>query len=214
MKKAAYLFVLFIAVLTTMNAQDSVSFRQKSVVVSLNYDLGIYATENHDKKQDTTINDGAGNHNFTLSAEFGLLKWLGVGARVGGATYITSADSATGARGTASSLDFGILVNAHVIRTKKFDLPIGIALGKSDFKYQTNTVDNGEARDFGSYFKVYVNPRIYFGEKARFGINFNLAYATMSYKSIDLQNNSTKEEDRISLKGKGINIGMGFQMRF
>jgi hypothetical protein len=114
---------------------------------------------------------------------------------------------------SSSSFDFGVMVNAHLVRKEKFDLPLGVFFGGSSWNWKNNYTDNGMIKDFGTVFNVNVNPRFYFGAEKRFGFNLKLAYAIYSYKSLDLSTTTVNETDIATLTGKGMNIGLGFQMR-
>lgn len=192
----------------------SQSFDKGKVVASLNYDFGVYATTSTDKKTGTTDDDGAAANIYSLSGEYGVLPWLGVGARFAAATYLTGTDSATGVRGSGNSFDFGVLVNAHVLRKEKFDLPVGVSFGGSSFTYKNNLSDNGTAKDFGTVTNFYVNPRFYFGSSAKFGLNLRLGYALYNYPSVDFTSNNSQDPDAIKFTERGVNVGVGFQMKF
>ncbi len=206
--------ILFIVSVICSLGTFAQSFDKGKIVVGLNYDLGVYTTEVYSRIADTTENDGAGSHIYTLSGEYGVLPWLGAGVKVGGASYITRPDSATGATPTSSSFDFALLVNAHLVRKEKFDLPVGVSFGGSSFKWKSNDSEEGMIKDFGTMFTIYTNPRFYFGEQKKFGFNLKVGYAMFSYNSLDISTKSDRETNAGSLKGKGVNLGAGFQMMF
>lgn len=201
--------IVAVAMLVSMSSLGQ-SFEKGKIIAGLNYDFSIYSTESYDKQTRVTETDGAAANIFSGWGEYALTDRLGAGLRLAGFSYIVEPDSATGIRPKGRSFDYGLFVNYHLVKKTRFDLPLGLSFGGSGFKYQSNLPDNGIAKDHGIFINAGLNPRIYFG---KFGINFKLAYAMFIYNSVDFSTNAMVENNSISFKGKGANIGLGFQYR-
>lgn len=80
--KKKFLFAVISSILVS-NILLSQSFSNGSLILSLNTGLEVYNTEYKyqikNTNFDTIIKDQAGNANYYLGLEYGLLKWLGLG---------------------------------------------------------------------------------------------------------------------------------------
>ena len=188
------------------------SFQKSRIVLGLNWDLGIYKTEAFLNDLPSLKEDDAAVSSITgIWGEYGVNNWLGVGLRIARSRYFAEKDTLTNTVPNTSSNDIGLQLSLHPIKTKKFDLPIIIVLGSSGFKRDSKDAINSLATDRGTFYNLAVNPRFFFGEKARFGMNVKLGLAGYTYNSIDISNNITSFEDVYTLTGRGANFMFGFQ---
>lgn len=169
-------------------------------------------------RANSTDSDGAVSVIFPLSLEYGLTNWLGIGARVGYSKYLAAADSTNAnVRPKVSSFDVDGLVNLHFVKTKRFDMPLCIAVGYSNFTYKSLDSLESKAKDGGLNMAISIAPRIYFGEHV--GMYFDLGYAAYSYPSMTFSNsmdsnvNQTNNQ-KFALKGKGVTFGLGLMFKF
>lgn len=221
-----------------LHAQDK-AFDKGTIVISGGVGLGIYKTKTHSEqtygsvtfKDDTT--DAAASVIYPITAEYGVTNWLGVGARFGFSNYFEEKENDT-INGVAYSyqpkytaVDLDLVLNFHLVKTKRFDMPVSLIIGYSKFKLvqnnpNTNPIgspDNGgfRAKDNGTHYGIMVTPRIYFTD--HFGMYFNAGYLGYSYNSLSFSNNSDSNLNdtynwKFSLKGNGLNLGLGLVAKF
>ncbi|MBC7863891.1 MAG: hypothetical protein IAF38_13025 [Bacteroidia bacterium] len=208
--KKSIVAIIAILVCSSVFAQEPDS---SIIVGGLNVDFGVYATESYDKTLHTTDDDGAASRITSIWGEYIIKRRLGVGLKLAGANYVTTRDSFSNTIPTAKSFDIGLTVNYYLVSRKKFSLPIGITFGTSSFTYSNNWTDHGTAKDRGTFLNIGIYPRIYFGKKKKFGMNFKLAFASYAYNSMDFKSDFFTLNDAQTLKGKGVNIGFGLQYR-
>ncbi len=213
--KKNYILALLISATFLIKAQ---TFHKGALITELNTGLEIYNTELRVKykypnySRDTTQKDKAGNTHFGFAGEYGLHKHFGIGLRFKANKYISSTDSVTKTKPEAKTNDIAILLNYHPIVLPKFDLVLGADIGYSTFKYKANDKNDLIISGGGSYFALYVNPRIYFG---RFGINFRLAAPFVNYNNLTTNNSDFNQYIAITKwKGSGFGIGFGIQYHF
>jgi hypothetical protein len=235
MKKT--LFAFFLIAATTFASKAQKAFEKGDFTVDLGIGFGLYGTKTHTEvnkdvyywngssiavrkervSNDTT--DGAGATIYPLKFEYGVTNWLGVGARFAHSNYIEEKDSITGIKPKFTSFDAGIVLNFHLVKSKRFDMPISVNFGYSSFKYLSNDATGGKGKDNGINYGIGILPRIYFGDHV--GMFFNLGYAGYNYPSIKFSNNtdSNLNDDNgqdwlYKIKGSGMNIGIGLIGKF
>ncbi|MES2286303.1 MAG: hypothetical protein V4547_11495 [Bacteroidota bacterium] len=230
MKKITLTFVAIALIINTSNAQKK-AFHKGAVIVDLGIGVSVYKTDLEDAynnqvwngssfsttriKKDTT--NAAAATVYPLNIEFGLKNWLGIGARVAYSKYFSEKDSISGLKVGVTGIDAGLVLNLHLIKTNRFDLPIGVTLGYSSFKLDSKDTLNTIAKDNGFNYGFAAIPRFYFGE--HIGLSFNLGYTVYSYPSILFSNkndsNLNNDTDRVfKLKASGVNIGVGLLIKF
>ncbi len=236
MKKIILTISALAIILTTSKAQDK-AFEKGNITVDLGIGFGIYGTKIHSEhtsnviswngtqfvstptriKKDTT--DGAGSVIYPIKVEYGITNWLGIGARLAYSNYFEERDSITGIKPKVSSFDAGIVANFHLVKTKRFDMPISMTLGYSHFKYLSNDNLSSKGVDNGINYGISLLPRIYFGN--HIGMFFNVGWAGYKYPSIHFSNsndsnlNDDNNQDwKYSIKGNGMNIGIGIIGKF
>ena len=214
MKKIIFVLMGFASL--QMSAQ---SFYKGALVASLNYGIDIYNVKEHLVYKGSAINgpapkdttDGAGAHGLRLSAEYGVVDWLGVGLSGKINTYLTSKDKTTGITPTASGGEIGLLVNFHMLRKQKFNLSGGFDLGYSHLTYRSHDALGTEVYGDGSWFNLHITPRLYFG---RFGINMTLNFPFINYPNLVSSDATFNKDYSFSWKSTGWGMNFGVQYRF
>ncbi|MBS1634858.1 MAG: hypothetical protein JST26_02975 [Bacteroidetes bacterium] len=181
-------------------------------MIAFGADLGIYNYRSTVASSNTSDNNAAANKMLNLQYERGVLNWLGIGAKLQLCDYFTSKDTATGAKATVRSFDALVVINAHMLRSKRVDLLGGVNVGYSYLNYSANDKYISQATGGGSTFDIHFQPRFYFGD--HFGMFINLAYVHYGYNNLDFQNTQTHIADVLDLNGGGVNFGFGFQAKF
>jgi hypothetical protein len=245
--KKTFLILSACISLNAVQAQDEKAFHKGVITADADIGFAIYGTKVHseyDQKnwltgateriaQDTT--DGAGSSIYSLSGEYGVTNWLGVGARFAFSNYIEETQNDTTFTGTytykpkARGVDFGVNVSFHLVKGKRFDMPLCLIMGYSNFKYmQNNPNENpawadsnagGVAKDNGMNYGILLCPKIYFGSEQHIGIAFHIGYLGYNYRSMTFSNDSDanlNDENNWTyhLKGNGFNIGIGLSAKF
>ncbi len=208
MKKIILISLVFTIV--KLNAQKS--FEKNTNVIAFGADLGVYNYVSTIASTNTSKSDYAANKMLSLHYERGVLNWLGLGAKVQLSDYFTSTDSATKTRPLVRAIDATFLVNAHFVRSKHVDMLAGFNIGYSKFNYAVKDVYGSKATGGGLVFDIHVQPRFYFGDHV--GMFINLAYVNYNYQNMDVSNSINSYTDVLSLKGGGVNFGIGLQGRF
>ncbi|MFL5762783.1 MAG: hypothetical protein ACJ77K_02505 [Bacteroidia bacterium] len=235
-----------------VNAQTEKAFHKGTITIDPNIGFAVYGTKIHQEsdqqywngtsiatkrvKNDTT--DGAGSTIYGLRGEYGVRNWLGIGARFSYSNYIEEQQHDTvfcfpdwkyySYKPKVRGIDFGLDVNFHLVKAKRFDMPICLTMGYSNFKYWQNNPneacigqqDNGNAggKDNGMYYGILLCPKIYFGKSQMIGVAFHIGYLGYNYKSISFHNNSDDDLNdnnnwSYHLKGNGFNIGIGVSIK-
>lgn len=229
MKKSLFLIAsIILAWYSTINAQ---SFSKGSVVFDFGAGMTISQTQIEQQynsqvstgggistvpvQKDTT--DISGAFVFPITVEYGVKNWLGIAAKVGYAKYFTNTDSLGNAESDIRGLDAGILVNIHILKLLKFDLPLGASFGYSNFKLMSNDSLQTIAKDNGFNYSFTLNPRYYFSK--HFGVSVNLGYTAYTYPSLlfsDKNDSNINDNDdlKFKLKSSGGNIGVSLLVKF
>lgn len=206
------------------------AFEKGNITIDLGIGLGIFNTKSHTEQdikvwrsgswvtmrevKDTT--DKAASMIVPLKFEYGVKSWLGVGARLAYSNYLGGKDSITGKKDKVRGLDGGVILNFHLIKTAKFDMPIGVTIGYSNFKYMSNDSLDTQAKDNGLNYGIFLSPRFYFGQ--HIGLFFDLGYIGYNYPSVLFRNRTdanTNDNNNLLQKIKfgGTNIGIGLVVK-
>lgn len=251
MKKTLLPLLLVCFSYSVINAQDEKAFHKGSITIDPSIGFAIYKTKVHAEYdedywngstiatrrviEDTT--DGAGATIYGLTGEYGVTNWLGIGFRFGYSNYIEETQHDTVYTPTkvtytykpkARSIDFGLNVNFHLVKGKRFDMPICLTMGYSNFKYSQNNPDTDPSaednsgaggKDNGMNYGILLMPKIYFGKEQHVGLAFHVGYMGYNYPSILFYNNSDSDLNnennwKYKLKGNGFNIGIGLSVKF
>lgn len=204
--KTKLLLVLSIFLLhTTLNAQ---SFKFGTIAADAGVGFGIYGIRGYSPVNGSTIS-GAGIVGSLprINAEFGVLKFLGVGVSYRKGTYGKSA--AGPIRGT----DIMLRANLHLANNnEKFDLPIGVGYGLSNFNGDLNTTQYVRAK--GGILNIHVSPHIYFGKYI--GMFLSVGYNKHLYNKVELKDGAKyyTEADGATWKMGGVYFEFGIAGRF
>ena len=230
MKKITLTLIAITMLINSSSAQKK-AFHKGVVIVDLGIGVSAYKTDLEDAynskvwngssfntvrvKKDTSNASAAAVYPFNI--EFGLKNWLGIGARVAYSKYFSEKDSISGLKVGVRGIDAGLVLNLHLIKSNRFDLPIGLTLGYSNFQLDSKDSLNTIAKDNGLNYGFAAVPRFYFGE--HIGLSLNLGYTVYSYPSILFSNkndsNINDDTDRVfKLKASGANIGIGLLIKF
>ena len=193
----------------------SQSFYKGALIFDANVGIDAYAVKYHYQLKNTNQakdqTSGAVSSNFNLGLEYGLSKWFGIGLRAKLDKFVTRKDSVTNTTPAANGGELALILNAHVVHTNHFDLPIGIDFGYSHLNYYQNDIGNNQIYGNGSYFNLHINPRIYI---KRFGFNFNVAIPFIHYSNMTSNNSVFNQYVLADWKAAGFSLGFGIQYRF
>ena len=197
---------------------DEKAFKKGDIVIESGVGFAIYKTKLHFETgmytQDTT--DAAGGGYFPLKGEYGITNWLGVGARFSFTNFIEETDSLTHIKATTRGIDAGIVANLHVVKSKRFDMPLSITFGYARFSIHENDPMSTFARSNGTGFGMALVPRIYFGD--HLGMHFNLGFMSYNFPNFRYSNSEDANLNdtfdlRFRVKASGANIGIGLQYK-
>ncbi|HWY11891.1 MAG TPA: hypothetical protein VN026_11230 [Bacteroidia bacterium] len=194
---------------------SQVSFEQKAKVIDVNANFGVYNTISSDstaRANGTTHSDKAAPYGFALGFEYGVLNWLGIGLKGQLCTYLTSKDAATGQTPKAQAKDLMLVINTHLLRKKHINLLAGFDFGYSGFKFSSNDTKNSIAKGGGYVYDLHLTPRLYFTN--HLGMYMNLSYIGYGYPGLKISDNDRKYTDHLKFTANGVNVAIGFQVRF
>jgi hypothetical protein len=198
-------------------------FEKGSIVIDGGIAFALYKTKIHQEisipsapvyKHDTT--DAAGGPLYTIRGEYGVTDWFGAGLRFGYTNFIQEKDSVTGTKPKSTGIDFGVAVNFHLIKTRRFEMPVSMSFGYGGIKIRQNDTYDTQARGKGTGFTMALMPRIYFTD--HIGMNFVLGYGSYNYGNIQYSNKDDNNlnktwNTKVTLKGSGAQIGIGLQVK-
>lgn len=205
MKKLFFTLTSFLLIQNYIHSQ---SFKFGTIAADAGVGFGIYGIRGYSPVNGQDI-IGAGIVGTMprINAEFGVLRFLGVGVSYRRGTY---GKSSTGSmRGT----DMMIRANFHVAnKNKKFDLPIGVGYGFSNFNGDVNSTQYIHAK--GGILNVHVSPHIYFGNYI--GMFLSVGYNKHLYNKVELKdgNKYYSEADGATWKMGGLYFEFGISGRF
>lgn len=202
--------ILSVIVLFSSTCFSQQSFEKKTNVIGFGADVGIYNYTSKILSTGETNSDMAANKQLSLYYERGVLNWLGTGAKVQLSDYFT--DPNVTPRPSFKAIDVTLLINAHLIRPKYFDLLAGFNIGYSSMTWNANDKYVTTAKGGGLTYDAHLQPHLYFGK--HIGMFINIAYINYSYTNMDFENNQTKVNDVLDISGGGVNFGIGFQGKF
>lgn len=205
--------ILALAVtLTAFEAYSQKSFEQNTNVIAFGADLGLYGYTSKVATNPRSSTSASLNKTLSLHYERGVLNWLGLGLKAGMSDYFTEKDSITGDKPKVNALDVSVLVNAHFVRARYVDMLGGFNVGYSYMNWSAGDQYISNAKGGGLMYDIHIQPRFYFGKHV--GMFINLAYIHYSYANMDFTNTYTRLNDVVSLRGGGVNFGLGLQGRF
>ena len=139
-------------------SQQAQSYGFGTISTDLGIGGGIYSIGGHSPVNNTDNSGIAAIGTLPrINAEFGLLKFLGVGVSYRRETYGKKGDNKL--RGT----DMMLRANLHLANSgDNFDLPIGVGFGVSTFGGSINSTQ--ASKTSGSILNIHVSPHFYFGQ--------------------------------------------------
>lgn len=205
MKKLFFTLVTFILIQGVVNAQ---SFKFGTIAADAGVGGGLYGIRAY-----SPVNNmehfaiGAIGTMPRINAEFGIAKFFGVGVSYRRGTYGKSGTNKL--RGS----DVMVRANFHVAnKNKKFDLPIGIGYGLSNFNGDLSSTEYLKAK--GGILNVHVSPHFYFGNYI--GMFLSLGYNKHLYNQVEAFDGSKlyTEADGATWKMGGVYFEFGISGRF
>lgn len=215
MKKAILVLFAFASLVAS-----SQSFYKGALVADATYGFDAYSVQyntqyiyNGNVVLTQKKTDGAGSKGFSIGAQYGLAKWFGLGLRAKFDNYFTSKDSLTGITPKVTGFEVGLVADFHVVRREHFNLALGLDLGASHLRYQTNdpSANYMEIYGDGSWANLHITPRYYFG---RFGLSASLNFPSINYPHMTTSSKTVNTYVYSSWKAVGFGMNFGIQYRF
>ncbi|HTB30760.1 MAG TPA: hypothetical protein VK808_01970 [Bacteroidia bacterium] len=194
---------------TSAQTSSSVSFQTGSLIVTANFGIDGYALKQHEVNnyngQTYDTNTGAASRNFSIGAEYGVAKWLGLGLQFKFDNYYHdwTLQSALG-------VESGLIVNAHMIRHRHFDLLAGLNIGVSNLTI-TSIYNNYQIYGSGSWVDLHFTAREYIG---KFGFSETLYFPDINYNNLSSNVPVFNEYIVASWKATGVGFNWGIQYHF
>ncbi len=207
MKKLLVLFGISCATAVSAQVID-----RNDIIIQAGGGLSIY----HHQFTDLTNNnvnprDTSASWTFPFQVEYGVTRWLGGGLAF---TYSAFLEGDSAGNDKATAIDVVPTAYLHVPWSlKKFDLCASVGFGYSSFKYTVDEPNNPVAKAGGTVLVIGANPRLYFGENARFGITGWYRYTKHNYKEGTVSDD-TNLEYKFKLEGPGNGGGLGLVFKF
>jgi len=189
-------------------------FNAGSFVISANAGIdGNFANRrfiNSPEGPAQTLNGMAPASIYSLSAEYGLFRWLGIGAIGRLDDYYLENNTLTSSTATAGAIGIGGTANIHVLKTKHFDLFAGYDLGFSEIRYYTHDGANATSVADGSWSDIHVTGRIYLG---RLGFNASVYVPGTTYSNFKSSNMDAGQYALSYWKSTGYGASVGLEYR-
>lgn len=204
--KTKLLLILAIAFLQhTINAQ---SFRFGTVAADAGFGFGLYGIKGYSPVNNSEVSGiGAVGTLPRINAEFGVLRYLGVGVSYRRGTYGKSA------AGPLRGSDVMLRANIHLAnKNEKFDLPIGVGYGFSTFNGDLNATQYIHTK--GGILNIHVSPHFYFGKYI--GMHVSVGYNKHLFNKVEIKDGATyySEADGATWKMGGVYFEVGVSGRF
>lgn len=201
MKKITIAIVALLFTFTTY----SQSFTKGSNIIELDFGLGYYSNVENDIRLNggsvQRQSDQAGSGIIGVQYERGVAKFLGVGLRFARQGYI---DSAGVDNVDASSMDVGLVLNAHFLRAKHIDLYGSIVVGGTSLVIDDNR-SAAKYKGSGMYFDIGLGARFFVGNSFFFTTKFMIANMNVDGEYQNIFNNQFKG----SWDANGIKLSAG-----
>lgn len=209
MKKIA----LCVAVFACFTAQQlrAQSFKAGTIAADLGVGFKFYGVRAHSPANGTDVTGiFLGGAVPTITAEYGVLNFLGVGARYSRGSYLQQGYK-------VRTNDIGVNVNIHVANKKdKFDLPITLGYGFGKFKAD-ETVSSGTGSYIhakGGVIGLHIAPHFYFSKYV--GMFVRLGYNKYLYNNIEIVDGPKTFDrgDGATWKMGGVEFNIGVAGKF
>jgi len=202
------IFILLSSIILLNNVTQAQSFKFGTIAADAGTGFAIYGIRGYSPVNGQDIvGAGIGGTLPRINAEFGVLKFLGVGVSYRRGTY--GKTSSGKIRGT----DMMVRANFHIAnKNEKFDLPIGIGYGFSNFNGDLNSTQYIHAK--GGILNIHVSPHLYFGKYI--GMFLSLGYNKHLYNKVELKDGAKyySEADGATWKMGGVYFEFGIAGRF
>lgn len=221
MKNIAWITLFILLTVFGVNQTKAQAFEKGNINLDLGIGFGGYKTTTEITTAEVTIlgftippttikdEDGAASTIIPLTFEYGISDKIGLGVQLGFSNYFIDNEDSTETTESVRSVDFGLVVNYHLLNSDKNDLFIGIALGGSSVNWKD--LSGEEWTGSGSYFSLYIKDRIFFNDNI--GIMFNLGYT--GYRYSDLESSIDNPFiDKFEWTIRGVNFGTGLAVKF
>lgn len=179
---------------------------QNDIIIQAGGGLGIYHYQFTDITNNQVNNrDTSAAWSFPFQVEYGVNRWLGAGVAFTFNNFLID-DTLDG---KASVIEIAPVANLHIPWSlKHFDMSAQLGFGYSKFHYEIADTYNPVANAGGTVLILGVNPRLYFGENARFGITAWYRYTKHNYKEGTVSDDNNFEY-KFKLEGPGNSFGLG-----
>jgi hypothetical protein len=157
-----------------------------------------------------TFNGSAPASDLDLTAEYGLLGFLGIGAICRFDQYMEDANEVTQSPAESNAVDIGATANLHFIRWRYLDVFAGYDYGFSHLTYTSYNGYNTISSASGTWSDVHATGRLYFG---RLGLNLNLYIPNLMYSGFTTTNVPPGEYVLNDWKATGYGASVGVQYR-
>jgi hypothetical protein len=212
--KKLFILIASIATFQGVFAQDD-SFYKHALVLSLGFGgEGYGITEKYTingTNLTTTQTGSAACASYPFGVEYGVLRWLGLGVEFKTDKYIIAKDTVNNYQPAAIGVEYGVVVNFHIVRTHHINFYAGLNLGGSNFTYTLDKY-NDQVYGSGGWGDIHAGLRYYFG---RFGIYGLLSFPTMNYNLTGNNANWSLGQNILSTwqaKGAAFNLGIQYRL--
>ena len=202
--------MLVVALLIANYSLKSQSFKFGTITADVGVGFGLYGISSHSPVNNEDISGiGLIGTLPCVDAEFGLLRFIGVGVHYRRGTY--GGYKGGKIRGT----DFCPMVDFHVANKKdKFDLVLGVGYGFSNMN--TPNIGSESLKASGGLLRVQIAPHIYFGKYV--GMFIRVAYNQhMLNNNIELIDSNGKvytQADGATWNMAGVEFNFGVAAKF
>jgi opacity protein-like surface antigen len=212
MKKLLFLISLITFNLSLVKAQ---SFHTGTFVLGANFGIDGDIANRHyfntSENSAQTLNGTAPASNFNITAEVGLLRWLGVGVIGRFDNYFPQSNGVTESSPSAGAVDLGLTANLHLLTFDRFDLLGGFDYGYSHLTYNTNNESGTSSSSNGSWGDIHATARIYITKML--GFNLNVYTPMMSYHKFRSSNETVGTYVINDWEATGYGASIGVQVK-
>ncbi|MFI5163711.1 MAG: hypothetical protein ACHQHP_00515 [Bacteroidia bacterium] len=204
MKKLIFLLAAF-SLPAFLNAQ---SFEKGDRIFDIDLGFAVYSTNVKDN-QDPSAPIKSGKAAGTILApamEWATGKRISIGISLLYSRYLSSKDSASGSKPTASGLDADFIFNFHFVKSKRVDLFTGFKLGMAGFRLAPHDGTKNIYGSTGSAFDLHIGGRFYVSR--RIGIIANLGFPHYTFSKF-----GNSLDQTYTLKFNGVCIGTGIAIK-
>lgn len=203
--KKLFSSILLCMVILSSNAQ---SFKFGTIAADAGFGFGMYGIKAHSPVNNSDVTGIAFVGSLpTVNAEFGLLKFLGVGLHYRRGTY------GKGGGGKGRGNDLGLRLNFHLAnKNDKFDLPIGVGVGTTNLFLPLSTTQTFGGR--GTLINIHVSPHFYFGKYVGMFLSVGYNKHVLTHIEAHTDGDLYTENDGATWRMGGVYFEMGVAGKF